>query len=63
VLLCWEMRSLLCVGIFVLVVRLLVVCWGGVGWGVLLRSVVICEHVKDWVGGQGLRVVEVVVCN
>ena len=28
---------------------------------VLLRSVVICEHVKDWVGGHGLRVVEVVV--
>ena len=28
---------------------------------VLLRSVVICEYVKDWVGGYGLRVVEVVV--
>jgi hypothetical protein len=50
----------MCVGIFVLVVRLLVVCW--VGW-VSLGSVVICKYVKDWVGGQGLWVVELVVCN
>ena len=29
----------------------------------LLRSAVICEYVKDWVGGYSLRVVEVVVFN
>jgi hypothetical protein len=61
---CAEKYIVYCalVFLFVLAVRLLVVCW--VRWGVvLLRSMVICKYVKNRVGGQGLGVVEMVVSN